>query len=110
MSETNTKKAEWIPAHLNYDGPAKVEQYFDSRVVANEDGSYNGFFRGHLLYGKDLPLPEGYKSYLVSTENKQIRKEAELNPIRIWDLDTPSLEASMKFTDVVKIGQLLSED
>lgn len=51
--EAGIKKAEWIPAHLNYEGPAKVEQYFDSRVVTNEDGTLTGFFRGHMLYGKN---------------------------------------------------------
>jgi hypothetical protein len=103
-------KAEWIPAHLNYDGPAKVAEYFDSRITEGENGRQIGFFRGHELVGKFLPIPEGYQACIVSAENDRIEKIQELTQVRVWDLDLPSLGVTMEFTDVIEIGRLLSED
>jgi hypothetical protein len=106
----DTVKAEWIPAHLDYNGPAKVAEYFDSRIVEAENGRLIGFFRGHELAGKVLDIPEGYHACIVSTEGGTIETMQEVGMIRVWDLDAPSLGAAMQFTDVIEIGRLLSQD
>jgi hypothetical protein len=107
---TDPVKAEWIPAHLSYDGPAKIAEYFDSRITEGEDGSLIGFFRGHELTGKVLEIPEGYHACMVSMEGDRIEQVQELTQVRVWDLDVPSLEVTMEFTDVIEIGRILSED
>ncbi|KAK8889762.1 hypothetical protein M9Y10_034516 [Tritrichomonas musculus] len=107
---SNQEKAEWIPAHLDYEGPAKVEEYFDSRVQKGEDGQYIGFFRGHELVGKDLEIPEGYEACLVSKKDKKLEKISQISNIRVWDLDAPSLDMSLQFTDVLLLGRILAED
>ncbi|KAH0791743.1 ribonuclease H2 subunit C [Histomonas meleagridis] len=103
-------KAEWIPAHINYDGPAKVSQYFDSRISENKNGQYIGFFRGHQLFGKYLELPDGYKPVIVTTDEGELKKIADVGQVRLWDLDTPSLEFSLQCTDVIKVSDILAED
>ena len=103
-------KAEWIPAHINYDGPAKVSQYFDSRISEDKNGQFIGFFRGHQLFGKNLTLPDGYKPFLVTTDKGTIQKVADIGQVRLWDLDSPSLEFSLQFTDVIKVSDILAED
>ncbi|OHS98110.1 hypothetical protein TRFO_35531 [Tritrichomonas foetus] len=104
------EKAEWIPAHLEYEGPAKVSEYFDSRVQEGENGKYVGFFRGHEMVGKYLDIPEGYGAYVVSAKDKKLEKMSDITKIRVWDLDAPSLDASLQFTDIVTVGQILAED
>ena len=104
------EKAEWIPAHIEYEGHAKVSEYFDCRVRNGEDGKYIGFFRGHEIVGKDLEIPDGYEACLVSTKGKKIEKIADVSNIRVWDLDAPSLDAAMKFTDVIDVAKILAED
>ena len=107
---STAEKAEWIPAHLEYEGVAKVEEYFDSRVQEGKDGKYIGFFRGHELVGKELEIPEGYEACLVSKKDKKLEKISDISKIRVWDLDTPSLDMSLQFTDVLTIGKILAED
>jgi hypothetical protein len=68
-------KAEWIPAHLNYDGPAKVAEYFDSRISEGDDGRMIGFF----------PIPDGYDPCVVSIEGDRVEKIRDLTQIRIWE-------------------------
>ena len=107
---SNQEKAEWIPAHLDYEGPAKVEEYFDSRVKEGENGKFIGFFRGHELVGKELQIPDGYEACLVSKKDKKLEKISQISKIRVWDLDAPSLELSLQFSDVLTIGKILAED
>ena len=42
-------KVEWIPAHLQKDSEAKVDVYFDSRIVEGKNGVLVSFFRGREL-------------------------------------------------------------
>ena len=103
-------KAEWIPAHLEFDGPAKVDQYFDTRIMEKPNGGFIGFFRGHEIVGKDLSIPEGYHACVVTTEDKKITPVEEIGRVRVWDLDNPSLEMSMQFIDVIAVSKILAED
>lgn len=103
-------KAEWIPAHINYDGPAKVNQYFNSRVKPTGNDNFVGFFRGHELIGRNLSLPEGYEASLVSIEGDKITKVSDIGNVRVWDNDIASLDFSMQFTDVISISNILAED
>lgn len=104
------EKAEWIPAHLEYNGKAKVEEYFDSRIKQVDDNKFIGFFRGHELVGKELEIPEGYEACLVSKKDKKLEKISDISQIRVWELDTPTLDMTLKFTDVLTIGRILAED
>lgn len=103
-------KAEWIPAHLEYDGEAEVDKYFDSRVIEGENGRFTGFFRGHEMFGAKIKIPEGYRACTVKTENRKITPVKELEMIRVWDLDVPSLEMAQGFLDVIEVAKILAED
>jgi hypothetical protein len=107
---SGTVKAEWLPAHLAYNGPAKVAEYFDSRVLDGPNGRFIGFFRGHEMVGKVLEIPPGYHACVVSTEGHKLEVLDEVDPVRVWDLDAPSLDVAMQFTDAIEIGRILAED
>ena len=81
-------------------------------IVGSEDkdGKFIGVFRGHQLFGKNLTLPEGYKPYFVKTDGGAIQKVSDIRQVRLWDLDTPSLEFSLQFTNVIKVSNILAED
>lgn len=107
---TKSEKVEWIPAHLEYEGPAKVEEYFDSRIIPGENGKFIGFFRGHELVGKNFEVPENYEVSLVAPQDETLQKLAAVSNLRIWDLDEQSLENSLQFTDVITVGNILMTD
>lgn len=104
------EKAEWLPAHLEFDGEAAVDKYFDSRVVDGGNGRFTGFFRGHEMFGAKIEIPNGYRACTVSTENKKITLVRDLDMIRVWDLDVPSLDMAQGFLDVIAVSKILAED
>jgi hypothetical protein len=103
-------KAEWVPGHIDYEGRAKVSQYFDSRVVPGKNGGLIGFFRGRELAGKPLQVPDGYCTSLIKMEDGKIREVQAIEPIRVWDVNVPSLDATMQVIDAIEVGRILAED
>ena len=110
MSEVGAEKAEWIPAHLTFNGPAKVSEYFDSRIVERPNGRFIGWFRGHEMVGKYLEIPEDYHACMVAIEDKKIIYGPEIEKVRVWDLDAPSLDNAMQFTDIIAVSKILVDD
>jgi hypothetical protein len=103
-------KAEWVPGHVEYEGPAKVSEYFDSRIQTGKNGQIIGFFRGHELVGRQLPIPENYCMSLVTVKDRKLEQVEALDPVRVWDVDGPSLDVTLQFADIIEVGRILAED
>ncbi|KFD45099.1 hypothetical protein M513_14024, partial [Trichuris suis] len=80
-----------IPAKISYDGPARVETYFDSTRVQKEDGTETATFRGRPLNGVTSCLPEGYRLYVTENTSKgdklQLTALKEAEQFTVWSLD-----------------------
>lgn len=105
-----TPKAEWLPAHIDYDGPARVSQYFDTRVRSTDSGDYVGFFRGRALVGRDLSLPAGYEAALVTTDGGALTRVGRIGRVRVWGADAASLDFAMQLTDVITVSDIIAAD
>ena len=107
-------KCDWIPIHLNKDQTAHVSDYFDSRILEQENNGQKekfAFFRGFPLVGKELNLPENYQSILVGiNENKHVYKKSDLGTVNVWDLQPQLLENAIGFTDLIKAAEILAEE
>ncbi|KAG9122234.1 hypothetical protein FRC07_001484 [Ceratobasidium sp. 392] len=66
---TITTTPQLLPFHVEYDGPAPVDTYFHAET--DEEGNKIGAFRGRMMHGVDLALPDGYAGVVLQTgENK----------------------------------------
>lgn len=75
-----------LPFHVAYSGPAKISAYFPIQAIPPVDDSddnveskplYRSYFRGRMLVGAEISLPEGYsgqvwKSNAPSMSNSSI--------------------------------------
>lgn len=64
-----------LPVHIEYDGPAPVDTYFNP--TKDENGKVAAF-RGRIMRGVDLALPEGYAGVVLNT-NASESKEQDKN-------------------------------
>ncbi|KAG8746086.1 hypothetical protein FRC10_006189 [Ceratobasidium sp. 414] len=69
--DTTTTTPQLLPLHIEYDGPAPVDTYF--HVGRDEEGNKVSAFRGRVMYGVDLALPDGYAGVVLQTgeENQE---------------------------------------
>ena len=110
MSQHEKVKVEWIPAHLRKDSEAKVDMYFDSRVIDGKNGRKIGFFRGRELAGFVFSPPEGYKQEIVRIQDHGIEKELDIDQLTIWETQPSLLEKVPEFFEVAALSQALAED
>lgn len=61
------KTIQSIPCRLNYTGAALVSDYFKSETLSN--GNEAALFRGHLLYGHQVQLPDDNKIHVLKPRN-----------------------------------------
>ncbi|CUA75661.1 hypothetical protein RSOLAG22IIIB_05994 [Rhizoctonia solani] len=81
-----------LPLHIDYDGPAPVETYF--QVIKDSNGSQVASFRGRALHGLNLSLPEGYSGAVLSTKpdkngDKRLESVSNFSEITLWRADVP---------------------
>ena len=63
-----------LPCSIEFDGAARVSDYFKPRRVANGNGgtSLEATLRGRLLRGKACPLPEGVEGFVLQQDNVRL--------------------------------------
>ncbi|KAG1365085.1 ribonuclease H2 subunit C [Cocos nucifera] len=70
-----TDRVHLLPCSIKHDGPCPVSHYFKPKktdVVVDGSSVEEAYFRGRKLQGITVPLPEGYRGYVL--ENKKSRK------------------------------------
>ncbi|XP_055594542.1 ribonuclease H2 subunit C [Uranotaenia lowii] len=73
----NPPKLHYIPASIGGDGPAKVQEYFDSYTAEQEDKTLLNALRGYPLRGKPFTLPEGCKGVIFQETQKPLSADDE---------------------------------
>ncbi|KAF8595762.1 ribonuclease H1 small subunit [Ceratobasidium sp. AG-I] len=62
-----------LPVHIEYDGPAPVDTYFNP----TKDGNGKvAAFRGRVMHGVDLALPEGYAGVVLNTDASESKDQS----------------------------------
>ncbi|OZC11838.1 ribonuclease H1/H2 small subunit [Onchocerca flexuosa] len=79
-----------LPCRIEYDGPAKVSQYF----VIDElgDDTKIATFRGHILNGVQQQFPDGYRLYIVvekrnNDNNRVFEVSGSATSFMRWEYD-----------------------
>ncbi|XP_058465990.1 ribonuclease H2 subunit C [Malaya genurostris] len=78
-SFSNPPKLHYIPATIRGDGPAKVDQYFESYTEQLEDETLVNSLRGFPLRGKQINLPIGYSGLIFQETQKPLSSEEDRN-------------------------------
>eukprot|EP00042_Codosiga_hollandica_P020407 m.66002 g.66002 ORF g.66002 m.66002 type:complete len:125 (-) comp49838_c0_seq1:9-383(-) len=78
-------------------GPANVAAYFTPHIAQQPDGSLTSSFRGRLLRGAHVALPEGYTGKILretskGTQNRQAEVVGSFKSFTYWNLETPPRE------------------
>ncbi|KAG9122416.1 hypothetical protein FRC07_001212 [Ceratobasidium sp. 392] len=81
---TTTTTPQLLPFHVEYDGPAPVDTYF--RVEKDKEGNTIAAFRGRMMYGVDLALPDGYAGAVLQT-GEDNKTEAPKKKSHVVDVD-----------------------
>lgn len=63
----SNKSIQSIPCRLDYTGQASVSDYFKTEILPN--GNQAALFRGHLLYGHQVNLPNDNKIHILKSKN-----------------------------------------
>lgn len=84
----STAKVQLLPCNIDYDGKARVEEYFIEEPV--EGQTYiRSHFRGRELLGSTISLPEGYKGIIGTKDSPTtIHVEKEFKEITSWNRET----------------------
>ncbi|XP_055625112.1 uncharacterized protein LOC129767886 [Toxorhynchites rutilus septentrionalis] len=75
----NPAKIHFVPATIEGDGSAKVEQYFDSYTEELVDKTLVNALRGYPLRGKEFTLPEGHTAVIFQETQKPLSAEEDRN-------------------------------
>uniref|UniRef100_A0A915PYV2 RNA 3'-terminal phosphate cyclase-like protein n=1 Tax=Setaria digitata TaxID=48799 RepID=A0A915PYV2_9BILA len=69
MSDNDfTNEFHSLPCRIEYDGPAKVSQYFVTETLEDEKIAT---FRGRILNGIEQQFPNGYRLYITTEKEKK---------------------------------------
>eukprot|EP00118_Oscarella_pearsei_P000269 m.4576 g.4576 ORF g.4576 m.4576 type:complete len:143 (+) comp10970_c0_seq2:692-1120(+) len=100
--KSDPMRLQLLPCSVETDGPAKIEQYFETTVRSTQTGSeskqnFTASFRGRPLKGMDVQLPSDYTGVVLEKGEMPLTDEQEtrFNAIgwfpkfRQWNLDYP---------------------
>ncbi|KXJ82252.1 hypothetical protein RP20_CCG014823 [Aedes albopictus] len=112
-------KLHYIPATIRGDGPAKVEQYFESYTEELEDKTLVNALRGFPLRGKRFTLPPAYSGVMFQETKKPLSADEErtmtfagaFKEFTYWNYDKiPSKnDAFEKALDWMELSDVLHE-
>lgn len=112
-------KIHYIPATIHGDGPAKVQQYFDSYTEQLEDKTLVNALRGYPLRGKQFDLPDGYSGIILQETQKPLSSDEDrkftfggaFKQFTYWNYDKipSSNDPFVKALDWIKLSQVLHE-
>ncbi|KAH7711911.1 hypothetical protein AAVH_20755 [Aphelenchoides avenae] len=104
-----------MPCRIDYTGPANVSNYF--RPERHESGEEAVTFRGRLLNGTDVKLPEGYRLHVTREKPAQgvegtrmFVVEGSTDSFKLWDFDREphARNPLQKALACVKIAEVLA--
>uniref|UniRef100_A0A8D8CZ33 Ribonuclease H2 subunit C n=1 Tax=Culex pipiens TaxID=7175 RepID=A0A8D8CZ33_CULPI len=72
-------KVHYIPATIRGDGPANVEQFFESYTDESEGKTLTNALRGFPLRGKEFNLPVGYTAVMFQETKKPLSADEDRN-------------------------------
>ncbi|KAG9083423.1 hypothetical protein FS749_006044 [Ceratobasidium sp. UAMH 11750] len=97
MNTTTTPQL--LPLHIEYDGPAPVDTYF--HVGQDEEGNNVAAFRGRVMYGVDLALPDGYAGVVLRTgEENQVEPPKKKRDVIDVDASGTRLDPGQTFDKI----------
>ncbi|XP_053622923.1 ribonuclease H2 subunit C [Plodia interpunctella] len=76
-SEKFEQRVHFLPCKIEEDGPANVHKYFEPYVQENENGELTATFRGRLLNGTKMSLPQGYEAIVVTETKRPLAENAD---------------------------------
>ncbi|XP_013188962.1 ribonuclease H2 subunit C [Amyelois transitella] len=114
------QRAHFLPCKVEADGPANVQKYFEPYVQETENRELTATFRGRLLNGKKLELPQGYEAVVVTEAKRPLAEDADrrfqiaggFKEVVYWNWDKqPSKNDNLvKALDWVDIAEALHGD
>ncbi|XP_013397498.1 ribonuclease H2 subunit C [Lingula anatina] len=110
-----TKACHLMPCEIDYNGPAKVADYFDTSVRHDQGTVLSATFRGRPLSGKEMQLPDGYTGLLLKElhrpyseeEERHLKVSHKFEQFTYWNLDAePSINdkihKALEWTHIAK--------
>lgn len=85
-----------LPCVIHRQGPAKVTEYF-TPAIREAPGGKEVSFRGRVLRGQEVTVPEGYMGIVLKEDNKPFSEEEDrsltvrttFQSFMQWNLETP---------------------
>ncbi|XP_063958100.1 ribonuclease H2 subunit C-like [Lytechinus pictus] len=89
-----------MPCTIEGDGEANVSQFFTPAIRQNEESpgttGQQVSFRGRLLRGQEIPIPEGYKGVILKEPSKPFTEDEDrtlkathsFDKFTYWNLET----------------------
>ena len=88
VSSNKAVKLQSLPFNIQSNEATNVKDYF--QVTQTENGTKEATFRGRLLVGKDISIPENTQGILLSENDEdseaQYNVRGEFNTITVWYL------------------------
>uniref|UniRef100_A0A915DTN3 Uncharacterized protein n=1 Tax=Ditylenchus dipsaci TaxID=166011 RepID=A0A915DTN3_9BILA len=120
--KTNPDKAKEklhsIPCKVEFTGASPVSQYFEEENLLN--GNIAATFRGRLLYGQEVALPEKYCIFATKESeahpgsSKSLQIESTFKKFNSWDYDCETSASSknsvFRALNILKIADDLAEE
>ncbi|XP_052748348.1 ribonuclease H2 subunit C [Galleria mellonella] len=114
------QRAHFIPCKVDEDGPANVRRFFEPYICEDENGELSATFRGHLLNGTRMQLPDGYRAIVVTEAKRPLAENADrrfqvaggFKQVMYWNWDKkPSKNDNLvKALDWVDIAEAVHGD
>ncbi|CAB4022296.1 Ribonuclease H2 subunit C [Paramuricea clavata] len=104
-SASEVSNVHFLPCKIQHNGEAKVDEYFQCSIKGEPDGKQQVSFRGRILQGETMNVPEGYYGYVLTEDRKPVTDEEDrsfkvsnkFSKFTYWNLeDTPSLNDKIK--------------
>nr|CAG4641342.1 EOG090X0IC1 [Eulimnadia texana] len=79
----NTGEVHLMPCKIHHDGPANVSTYFTPYISEkspsdeSSDKVLQASFRGRLLLGQQIEIPENFTGYVLSESKKPLSEESD---------------------------------
>ncbi|KAL1235544.1 Ribonuclease H2 subunit [Trichinella pseudospiralis] len=92
-----------VPARIEYNGPAKISEFFESSRRQAADGHESATLRGRPLQGVEVEVPENYGLYIAEKlveENQndnacKLVLKKQFKKMNVWSLDEPAETAKL---------------
>jgi hypothetical protein len=102
-----------LPCNIHHDGPAPIQNYFQTRQISKDQSSNKEYFvanfRGRRIEGLAVQLPENTVGCVVHTNrtDKQIEVHSTFDHLTVWEHDQiPSenvMDQSLEYFDMANI-------